>query len=113
MALIIRADSMLPLLYLEIRIIYMYLYSFIINKLNLNIMIQLEKSSRSQNEIDLLFEYFAKNDPITDKYQWTGTVWIGKEDGKIILTAPVEQYDDNGIIETLDWVSIPVPPEFQ
>jgi hypothetical protein len=76
-------------------------------------MIQLEKSSRPQHEIDLLFEYFAKNDPVTDKYQWTGTVWIGKEDGKIILTAPIEQYDENGIIETIDWVSIPVPPEFQ
>jgi hypothetical protein len=34
MALIIRANSMLPSPYLEIRIIYMYLYSFIINKLN-------------------------------------------------------------------------------
>lgn len=76
-------------------------------------MIQLEKSSRPQNEIDLLFEYFAKNDPVTDKYQWTGTVWIAKQDGVTILIAPIEQYDANGIIETIDWVSIPVPPEFQ
>jgi len=73
-------------------------------------MIQLEKSSRPQNEIDLLFEYFTKNDPVTDKYQWTGTLWIGEnEDGKTLLTAPVEQYDENGVIETLDWVSIPAP----
>lgn len=77
-------------------------------------MIQLEKSSRlTEDEIEFLFQYFGQNDPVTDKYQWTGTVFIGKEDGVTILTAPIEQYDDNGIIETIDWVSIPVPAEFQ
>lgn len=76
-------------------------------------MIQLEKSSSlTEDEIESLFEYFKQNDP-SEKHQWTGTVWIGKENGVTILTAPIEQYDDNGIIETLDWVSIPVPPEFQ
>lgn len=79
----------------------------------LNIMIQLEKSSRlTEDEIEFLFQYFGQNDP-TEKHQWTGTVFIGQEDGVTILTAPIEQYDDNGIIETLDWISIPVPPEFQ
>ena len=76
-------------------------------------MIQLEKSSRlTEDEIEFLFQYFGQNDP-TEKHQWTGTVFIGQEDGVTILTAPIEQYDDNGIIETLDWISIPVPPEFQ
>jgi hypothetical protein len=38
-------------------------------------MIQLEKSSRlTEDEIEFLFQYFGQNDPVTDKYQWTGTV---------------------------------------
>ena len=89
------------------------MYRIFYLELNLNIMIELEKSSRlTEDEIEFLFKYFGQNDP-TNKYQWTGTVFIGQENGETILTAPVEQYDENGIIETIDWISIPVPPEFQ
>jgi hypothetical protein len=72
-------------------------------------MIQLEKSSYSLMEQEYLFQYWKRNEPSIEKHQWTGTLFIGEtEENGIVLTAPVQQYN-NGVIETLDWVSIPLP----